>query len=105
MEADALARRRAELTGHADERSIDWKGQLEGLPTDDDGLMVAALASLLGLDIQRVFDVETRLGDLERDSLRLRVEKEVRDELVYGAHPHMPEYGAPRTPGEGAGAG
>jgi hypothetical protein len=105
MEADALARRRGELTGHADERGIDWKGELEGLPADDDGLMVAALASLLGLDIQRVFAVETSLGDLERDSLRLRVEKEVREELVYGAHRHIPEYGAPRTSGEGPGAG
>ena len=83
MKTDPLARRRDELTARAEMRNIDWRAQLEGLPRDDDGLMVAALASLLGVNIRRAFDVETRLEDLERLSLRSEVEKEVRDGLLY----------------------
>jgi hypothetical protein len=74
MEANPLASRRAELTELADQRGIDWKAEFEGLPTDDDGLMVAALGGLLGLGIRRVFDTETPLHDLEQQALTLEAE-------------------------------
>jgi hypothetical protein len=81
MEADALANRRRELTAYAEQQGIQWERELEGLPLHDDGLVVAAVASLLDLDIQRVFAEEVNLRDLERESLRLQVESEVRQEL------------------------
>lgn len=101
LEAEPLASRQTELTSLAEERGIDWRGQLEGLPTDDVGLMVGALGGLLGLGIQRVFDTETTLQDLERQSLRLEVEKEVLAQLAYGSSPLRSGYADPGASEEG----
>jgi hypothetical protein len=99
-EGDFLAKRRAELTSRAEQRGIDWKAKLDGADMDDDGFLVAALASLLGVDIQRVFDPESALDRLERESARIELEKEIRDELAYGSALEGAGFVAHRLPPE-----
>jgi hypothetical protein len=76
MDAHQLARRREELAAHAEERGIDWQAHLEGIPTDEDELMVLVLADLLRFDFVRVFDADIKLPQLARDSYRLEVQRE-----------------------------
>jgi hypothetical protein len=76
MEADQLARRRDELAAHAEERGIDWQAHVEGIPTDEDDLMVFALAALLRFDIERVFDADITLAQLAREAYRLEAQRE-----------------------------
>ena len=113
-EQEALARRRAELSARADERGIDGKSQLEGLPTDDDGLMVAALATLLGVDVRQAFAPEVSVEELERNAERSQAEQEMRYRLAWGYTPQeletlklkQPETGnAPRAKTGGNDAG
>ena len=67
MEND-LASRRRELEGRARERGLDVDAHLEKLDVSDDGLVVAALASMLGLPIRQAFDASVRLDELERSA-------------------------------------
>jgi hypothetical protein len=103
MKDDLLGRRRAELAAFADQRDIDWRARLEGLPAEDDVLQVLALATLLRLDFERVFDADTNLAELSRESHRLEVEKELLDDqlrremyarAVHWAEPQEFRYGA-----------
>jgi hypothetical protein len=84
---EALARRRAELSARADERGIDWQSQVKGLPTDDDRLMVAALATLLGVDAHEAFDPAFSVDELERRAERSQAEQETRYKLAFGYTP------------------
>jgi hypothetical protein len=67
MENDLSSRRR-ELEARARERGLDVGAQLEKLGGSDDGLVVAALASMLALPIRQVFDGHTPLDELERSA-------------------------------------
>jgi|SwirhirootsSR2_FD_contig_31_17026674_length_361_multi_2_in_0_out_0_1 hypothetical protein len=71
MENDLSSRRR-ELESRARERGLDVDAHLKELDAsgggDDDGLVVAALASVLGLPIRQVFDASARLDELERSA-------------------------------------
>ena len=84
---EALARRRAELSARADERDIDWQLQVKGLPTDDDGLMVAALATLLGVGVREAFDPDLSVEELERHAEGSQAEQEMRYRLAFGYTP------------------
>jgi hypothetical protein len=87
MEVNVLAERRAELVSLAERRGVDWQPLVKGLPDeglpDEDGLMVAALATLLGIDVVQAFDPESSAEQLALRSERVRVEHELRDELSY----------------------
>jgi hypothetical protein len=76
MDAHQLARRREELAAHAEERGFDWQAHLEGIPTDEDEIMVFVLADLLRFDFERVFDPDIKLAQLARESYRLEVQRE-----------------------------
>jgi hypothetical protein len=76
MDAELLARRRRQLTAHAEERDIDWRAHVEGIPTDEDELMVLVLADLLRFDIERVFEADIKVAQLARESYRLEVQRE-----------------------------
>ena len=70
MENDLSSRRR-ELEGRARERGLDVDAHLEKLDASDDGLVVAALGSMLGLPIRQVFDVSVRLDEIEDSASEL----------------------------------
>jgi hypothetical protein len=80
MEAEQLRNRRAELVAHAEERGIDWRAHLEEVPTDEDQLSVLLLADLLRFDFERVFDADTNLVQLARESYRLELQRERAEE-------------------------
>jgi hypothetical protein len=82
MEVNVLAERRAELVSLAERRGVDWQPQVAGFP-DEDGVMVAALATLLGIDVLQAFDPESSTEELALRAERVRVEHELRDELAY----------------------
>ncbi len=56
MEAERLKARYAELEKLSADRGIDWTSKQKGIPEEDLAARVAALATLLGLPIQRAFD-------------------------------------------------
>jgi hypothetical protein len=66
-----LSSRRRELEGRARERGLDIDAHLEKLDASDDGLVVAALGSMLGLPIRQVFDVSVRLDEIEDSASEL----------------------------------
>jgi hypothetical protein len=76
MDADQLANRRDALADYAGELGIDWEARLEGIPRDEAVLMVHALASLLRFDTERVFDADTSVVELARESARLELQRE-----------------------------
>jgi hypothetical protein len=66
VESSFLVARRQELEARARQRGIDWESACRSLPDDDHGAFVAALAGLLGFDIQRAFEPDTSLDALDR---------------------------------------
>jgi hypothetical protein len=60
---DFFSQRHAELTQLATERGIDWASRLSTVPTID-VLRLAALATLLRLDVRRVLNPQQSLSDL-----------------------------------------
>jgi hypothetical protein len=87
QDQEALGRRRAELSARADERSIDWQSEVERLPTGDDGEVVAALATLLGVSIREAFNPDLSVEELERNAERSQAEHELRYRLAFGFTP------------------
>ena len=76
MDSHQLARLREQLAAHAEERGIDWQAHLEGIPIDEDEIMVLVLADLLRFDFERVFDADIKLAQLARESYRLEFQRE-----------------------------
>jgi hypothetical protein len=71
MEASFLEARWSELAALAEERGVDWKRVVGSLDQDDEVLTISALATLLELDVSRVFNSQTSLEEVERDSRQL----------------------------------
>lgn len=72
MKADFLAARRSELTALAEERGVDWRQTVGSVEQEDDEVLtISALATLLELDISRVFNPQNSLEEVERDSRQL----------------------------------
>ena len=67
MENDLSSRRR-ELESRARERGLDVDSHLARLDASDEGLVIVALGSMLGLPIRQVFDVSVRLDEIERSA-------------------------------------
>jgi len=81
MTTEELIARRRELQAMADQQNIDWKTRLSSLPQDDDGLIVAALGTILGLNARRALDESITLNELLRYSEERRT-GEVNRELI-----------------------
>ena len=75
LDTAALSERRRQLQARAEQQGIDLQARLRGLPLDDDGVAVGALATLLGLNIMRAFDEGVDLGELTRFSEERRAEQ------------------------------
>ena len=84
---EALARRRIELTNRAEERGLDWQSRVSSLDADDDGLMVAALATLLGVSVRHAFDLDLSIDELEKLALRSQADREAVYRLAFGLTP------------------
>jgi hypothetical protein len=82
MEVDVLVERRAELVSLAERRGADWRPLVEGLP-DEDRVMVAALATLLGIDVVQAINSDSSAEELALRAERVRVEHELREALAY----------------------
>jgi len=68
MGENTLAGRRHQLQAMAEERGIDFRARIAGLPEDDETLVVAVLASLLDLNVRRAFDDAISMDELIRYS-------------------------------------
>jgi hypothetical protein len=68
MGDNTIAARRQQLQAMADERGIDWRARISGLPEEDDNFVVAVLASLLGLNVRLALDDGTTMDELTRYS-------------------------------------
>jgi hypothetical protein len=75
LDTAALSERRRELQARAEQQGVDLQAGLRGLPLDDDGLILGALATLLGLNIMRAFDEGVDLDELTRFSEERRAEQ------------------------------
>ena len=71
MENELLSSRRREIEALARERGLDVDKPLEELDASGDGLVVAALATMLGLPIRGAFDASVRLNEVERSANEL----------------------------------
>jgi hypothetical protein len=59
-----LAQRADELAARAESAGIDWRAKTKSLPQGHIGLLTAALATLLGIDIRHALDLNRSLSDL-----------------------------------------
>jgi hypothetical protein len=71
MRTDFLEARRSELAALAEERGVDWRQAVGSFDKDDEGLIISGLATLLELDVSRMFNPQTSLEEVERDSRQL----------------------------------
>ena len=71
MENESLSSRRRELENRARQRGLDVDSSLQKLDPSGDGLVVAFLATMLGLPIRGAFDVSAPLDELERSANEL----------------------------------
>jgi hypothetical protein len=71
MQADFLQARRLELTALSEERGVDWRQTVRSADQDDEVLFISVLATLLELDVSKVFNPQTSLEEVERDSRQL----------------------------------
>ncbi len=62
-----LAQRADELAARAEYVGIDWRAKTKSLPPNHLGLLTAALATLLGIDIRQALDLKRSLGDLVQE--------------------------------------
>jgi len=75
LDTAALSERRRQLEARAEQQGIDVQARLRGLPLEDDGVMVGALATLLGLNVRGAFDAGMDLDELTRMSEERRAEQ------------------------------
>ena len=81
LDPAALSERRRQLQARAEQQGVDLQSRLEGLPLDDDGVIMGALATLLGLPITSAFDAAIDLDELTRLSEERRAEQ-LTNELI-----------------------
>ena len=67
MNSTALLKRRQELQLHCEQQKINWKESVKNLPNDDDGVILAALATALKFSLRGAFDPSKSLADLESE--------------------------------------
>jgi len=70
-QADFLGARRSELTALAEERGVDWRPSVRSFEQDDEVSIISGLATLLELDVSWVFNSQTSLEEVERNSRQL----------------------------------
>jgi hypothetical protein len=67
MNQATLQKRRQELQNLCEKQKLNWKERIKGLPENDDGVIVAALATCLHLSLRGVFNPSKPLAELERE--------------------------------------
>jgi hypothetical protein len=73
-----------ELVERAERKGVDWKAKTSGLAQDDERVLIAALATSLGIDAIQALDERLSLEELDERSRRMAeqaeaVEREMRD--------------------------
>jgi hypothetical protein len=67
MNQATLHKRRQELQGVCEQRKLNWKERIKGLPENDDRVIVAALATCLNFSLRGAFNPSKSLAELERE--------------------------------------
>jgi hypothetical protein len=67
-----------ELTKRAESQGINWKAKTKQRPQDDIGLLMAALATLLGVSVIDVFDERLSMGEIQAKAKLLAQHVETR---------------------------
>jgi hypothetical protein len=67
MNSETLAKRRHQLEHQCELEKLNWKERIKGLPTDDDGVIVAALSTLLKFRLRAAFEPSKSLTELDRE--------------------------------------
>jgi hypothetical protein len=67
MNQAALRKRRQELQDLCEQQKLNWRERIKGLPENDDGVVSAALATLLKFNLRGSLDVSKPLAELERE--------------------------------------
>jgi hypothetical protein len=80
-EGEDLSARRQELISRASEQEIEWQPLIEGLPQDNDIVIIFALASLLDIDAWGALDPNKPLEDLDRERAVRQKEDELFEEM------------------------
>jgi hypothetical protein len=81
MSQATLSKRRQELQQFCEQRKLDWKERIKGLPESDDGVILAALATTLKFNLQGAFRPSKPLAELERESKASEDQAKQLDEL------------------------
>ena len=80
MTPEFLRSRREALVALAEKRGLDWASSVEGFEKDD-ALVIAAISTLLGLEVARAF-ADIPLEEVERYSTEARAEQENREDVL-----------------------
>jgi hypothetical protein len=67
MNQSTLRKRRQELQDLCEKQKLNWKERVKGLPENDDGIIVAALATTLNFNLRKAFNPSTPIPELERE--------------------------------------
>src|SRR5262249_5370846 len=70
MTSTTVQDRRRELQRLCEQRQINFKDRIKGLPNEDDGLILAVLAATLKFNIRSAFDPSKSIADLDKESIR-----------------------------------
>jgi hypothetical protein len=66
MNPTTLKQRKQEFQKHCEQQKLHWKEGIKGLP-DDDGVVLAALATSLKFSLHGAFDPSRSLTELENE--------------------------------------
>ena len=81
MNSETFAKRRQQLEHQCEQEKLNWKERIKGLPTDDDGVIVAALSTLLKFRLRGAFDPSKSLSELDRERKASEEEARKLDDL------------------------
>jgi hypothetical protein len=81
MNSETLQKRRQQLEHQCEQEKVNWKERIKGLPADDDGVIAAALATLLKFRLRAVFDPSKSLRELDRERKASEEEARKLDDL------------------------
>jgi hypothetical protein len=65
MSKAMLRKRKQEMQDLCEQQKMNWKERIKGLPQNDDGVILAALATLLNFNLRGAFDPSKPLAQLE----------------------------------------
>jgi hypothetical protein len=81
MDQATLRKRRKELEQLCEQQKLNWRERIKGLAENDDGVILAALATCLNFSLRGAFNPGKPLADLERESKVSREQVKQLDDL------------------------